>query len=90
MLQVRKDLCLGCGLCARNCSQQAISLIGGQAEIDQRRCNQCCLCVQVCPRAAIVELVPVSGVELQALVTSLQQEASDLIQRINSLAGQRK
>ncbi|HUV57049.1 MAG TPA: 4Fe-4S binding protein [Dehalococcoidales bacterium] len=34
MLQVRKDLCLGCGLCAQNCPQQAISLLWGQAEIE--------------------------------------------------------
>jgi len=84
-LQIRKDLCLGCGLCAENCPLQAISLLWGHAEIDQSRCNQCRLCVEVCPQGAIGEVVPVSRKELETTVVSLKQKTDDLIKRIERL-----
>lgn len=90
MIQVRKDLCLGCGLCLESCPQQAIWLLWGQAEIDQNRCNQCRLCLTVCPQGAIVELVPVSKGELQATIISLKQKTSDLVGRIENLKKQQK
>jgi len=85
ILQVRKDLCLGCGLCINNCPRQAIRLLWDQAEIDQRRCNQCRLCLEVCPQGAIIEMVPVSKDELCATVTSLKQRTNNLIERIEKL-----
>ena len=85
MLEVRRDLCVGCGLCTQNCPTGAISLHLSQAIIDQSHCNQCLLCIDVCPRGAIVELVPVSREELQATITSLKEKANDLIDRIESL-----
>ena len=85
MLKIRKDLCLGCGLCVQNCPRQAILLLWEQAEIDQDKCNLCRLCVEVCPQGAIVELVPISKDELQATVTSLKQKANELIERIERL-----
>ena len=85
MLRVRKDLCLGCGLCAQNCSQQAIQLLWGQAEIDPNRCNLCCLCLEVCPQGAIIDKVPVSTGELQAIVSSLKEYTESLIERIERL-----
>ena len=85
MLQIRKDLCLGCGLCADSCPQQAISLIWTYAGIDQSRCNQCRLCLEVCPQRAIIEMVPVSKNELETTVVSLKQKTNDLIERIERL-----
>jgi ferredoxin len=85
MLQVKQDLCLGCGLCAESCPQQAISLPLGQAEIYQSRCNHCGLCLDVCPQGAIIELTPVSIGELQATVTVLEDRANDIISRIEKL-----
>ena len=85
MLQIRKDLCLGCGLCVENCPLQAISLLWGHAEIDQSRCNQCRLCVEVCPQGAVVEMVLVSKKEMQTTVVSLKQKTDDLIERIERL-----
>ena len=85
MLRVKKDLCLGCGLCAQNCPRQAIWLLGEQAEIDQNRCNLCRLCVEVCPQGAIADMVPVSKDELQATVVALRQRTDGLIERIERL-----
>jgi len=85
MLQVRKDLCLGCGLCAQNCPQQAISLLWGQAEIDRSRCNLCRQCLEVCPQDAIVDKVPVSEDELQTTLVTLKQRADELVTRIERL-----
>ena len=85
MLQVRKELCVGCGLCIENCPRQAIHLVRGQAEIDRNRCVPCHICRQVCPQGAIVEMVPVNRAELQTTVDDLKQRVDDLLGRIDSL-----
>ena len=85
MLRVRKDLCAGCGLCAENCPQQAISFFTGQAEIDNGKCNGCRHCVELCPRGAIVEATPVSVHDLKESVASMTQEVEGLIERIERL-----
>jgi len=85
MLQVRRDLCIGCGLCIENCPQQAISLLWSQASIDQSRCNQCSRCVEICSQGAIVELVLVSAGELRNTVISLKQKTNNLMERIEKL-----
>jgi ferredoxin len=90
ILWVRKDLCLGCGLCAEHCPQQAISLPLGQAQIDQDRCNHCGVCPDVCPQGAIVELSPVSKSELEATVTMLKHKADDIISRIEKITEQQR
>ena len=87
MLRVRKDLCLGCGLCIESCPRGAISIVSATAEIDQSQCNQCRLCLDVCPQGAIIELTPVSRRELQATVTGLKDRAQDIITRIERLKG---
>jgi len=88
ILQVRKDLCLGCGLCAESCPQQAISLQPGQAKIVQNRCNHCGLCIDVCPQGAIVKVTPVSRRELKDTVDGLKDRAEDIIARIEKLTDQ--
>ena len=89
VLRVRKDFCLGCGLCAENCPRQAISLQSGLAQIDQNRCNHCGLCLDVCPQGAIIELTPVSRRELQATVIGLKDRTENIIARIEGLKGGR-
>jgi ferredoxin len=85
ILKIRKDSCVGCGLCAESCLRQAISIIYGQAEINQSRCNHCHLCLGVCPQDAIVELAPVLEEELTNTVSSLKQKTDDLIRRIEKI-----
>ena len=45
--------CIACGLCVKNCPQQAIFLKGNVAVIDYTKCNGCGTCVTKCPKKAI-------------------------------------
>jgi ferredoxin len=82
MLHVKKQLCLGCGICANNCPQQAINVILGYAEIDRKRCNQCGICLDLCPQGAIREVVAISNQELQNTIALLKQKTEEIIQRV--------
>jgi ferredoxin len=85
VLRVKKELCLGCGICASNCPEQAISVRSGWAEIDESRCRECYTCVKVCPQGAITELTSVSHKELRNTVASLKEKTEDLIKRIEKI-----
>jgi len=85
MIQVRKELCLACGICAQHCSQGAISFAWDRAQIDQSRCNSCRACLEVCPQGAIVEMAPVFAEELGATLAALKQQTDNLLGRIAGL-----
>ena len=82
MLQIRKDICLGCGLCAQNCPLGAIYVFGGQAEIDQSKCNSCALCMEVCPQGAIFEKVVISHRALSEEIQALKKRTEAVLVRI--------
>lgn len=53
--QIDPELCKGCGLCAKNCPQEAISGERKEPhEISQDLCIKCGLCFEVCPFEAVV------------------------------------
>ncbi len=47
------DYCEGCGRCAARCSQKAISIVDGHAQVDGSRCIFCGYCARVCPQFCI-------------------------------------
>lgn len=51
-LKINKDLCVGCGLCQKNCPVHNIK-ISGKTAVPQGNCALCYRCVNICPKQAI-------------------------------------
>ena len=45
--------CIGCGICERTCTAEAISVKNYCAEIDEKYCLSCGMCLIKCPRHVI-------------------------------------
>ncbi|MEA4882077.1 MAG: DUF362 domain-containing protein [Clostridia bacterium] len=50
--------CRGCGVCARACPAQAITMANGAAHFDYSKCIRCYCCQELCERGAIVLKTP--------------------------------
>lgn len=48
--------CIGCGICAKTCPFDAITVENNLAYIDFEKCKLCRKCVDVCPTGAILEV----------------------------------
>lgn len=51
---VKTDLCIGCGMCARNCAHEGVKVVDGKAQIQEGSCVGCGRCLAVCPKDAIM------------------------------------
>ena len=47
------NACIGCGICQKTCTQDAITLEANVAWIDPARCKLCRECEAMCPTGAI-------------------------------------
>lgn len=46
--------CIGCGICVKNCPQEAIRVENFHAIIDQEKCTGCGVCAEKCPKKIIL------------------------------------
>lgn len=52
-LSVNKDICIGCGFCAKKCPVQAIAMKDGYPVWKEKECEMCLGCLHRCPKFAI-------------------------------------
>mgnify|MGYP003592699454 CR=1 FL=1 len=50
--KIDTDVCVGCGACASECPNEAISEVDGKMVIDPDKCVECGTCADVCPVGA--------------------------------------
>ncbi len=92
-MQIRKDRCVGCGICRDNCPQNAISIINRKAFIDAAKCNDCGICLNVCPRGAIilkdVKIDAEKQEDLLSIAHSLSKKAEDISNKLEQICRDR-
>ena len=50
---LKKDMCVGCGICAGICPAKAIKIVKKKAVIDRKACIRCFCCQEFCPKSAM-------------------------------------
>lgn len=73
--KVKRKKCVGCKTCVPVCSQHAISVTDGKAQIDPDKCVGCGECITACPQKAIQiqwnETIPVFQEKLAEYATGV-------------------
>ena len=72
--KVDSYLCIGCGLCQKECKKDAIHVVNGVAVIDYDKCVGCKLCTKVCPRDAILPKATAEEKEKYKAIKKAQAE----------------
>lgn len=74
---VIQELCVGCGMCRKNCAHDAITITEKKASIDHNRCVGCGRCIGACPKDA----VSAAGDEVNDILNKKMVEYSAAILR---------
>ena len=50
---INKDICVGCGICAKSCPKKTIEIKNKKANINKKDCIMCFCCQELCPHKAV-------------------------------------
>ncbi|TJX13799.1 DUF362 domain-containing protein [Tissierella creatinini] len=50
---IRDDMCISCGICAKNCPAKVIDMDSGKPIINTKDCIRCFCCHELCPKKAV-------------------------------------
>ena len=54
-LRYADHFCILCGICAKNCPNEAVTIDSFLSTIDQDKCKGCGICMEKCPKKSIVK-----------------------------------
>jgi uncharacterized Fe-S center protein len=79
--QCKNELCISCGICVKDCPEDAISM--DPLEINLNKCSGCGKCITSCPRGAIVR--PADDDKTKIFLEKLVEYAKPAIEKVNSV-----
>ncbi|HMD69529.1 MAG TPA: electron transfer flavoprotein subunit alpha [Chitinivibrionales bacterium] len=85
-IKVDLEKCIGCSLCVRACSQNAITIADKKCAIDPAKCNLCAACVEACKKYQAITIT--KDVSARAVDVSAYKNVAVFIeQREGAVAG---
>ncbi len=84
-ITIDEEICLGCGLCERDCPGACIRVMGATARVGESGCIECGHCYAVCPAGAVTmkgyecadePAVPMTEVDSTTLISAMRSRRS--------------
>ncbi len=85
VIRIDQNACVGCGLCAQDCPNGHLFLVGGSARAAEAGCIECGHCYAICPEHAITmegyedadePAVPMTDVDADTLLAAMRSRRS--------------